>query len=156
MAQRFTPDHDYTLSSVSLRLNEFPDRRGWYYVKIVRVDGGPCQTEPILWSCYKWSPTLPPPGSQAWTNFGPINLPLTQGTQYRIVVHTDITWQWWTGSEWKDGYSYAALQYWASTDPNCYPRGEYSTGCDFRPGATPRSWRTTGLDVNFICWEQPT
>ncbi len=61
MSQTFCPDHDYTLSSVSLRLNEYPERRGWYFVKVVRVDGSPCWAEPILWSCYKWSPTLPPP-----------------------------------------------------------------------------------------------
>ncbi|MBA7572838.1 hypothetical protein ES708_14625 [subsurface metagenome] len=153
MSQTFTPDHDYTLSSVSLRLNEFPDRRGWYFVKICKVDGSACQSEPILWSCYKWSPFLPPFNSQQWTNFGPINIPLTQGVQYRIVVHGDDTWQYWTGTEWKDGWSYAGMRFWTSTNPDCYTRGMFMYGCDFRPRAS--GWRTTQMDVNFICWEQP-
>ncbi len=151
--QTFTPDHDYTLSSISLRLHQWLDRRGFYYVKLLRVQGANCWAEPVLWKSRQYSRLLPSYLSKEWTNFGGVGIPVQAGVAYRIVVHTDGWWDAYYSGAWHPGINYGAIWWWQSHNPNCYPRGRHCYNCDFRDSRG--TWSYSDMDMNFVCWEQP-
>jgi hypothetical protein len=148
--QTFQPDHNYDLVGLSLRLNQYKTtRKGPFIVKVTQT-GGNCWQETILWSEAGWSLDLPVPGSTDWTYYTIPGISLNSSTVYRIVVHTTPGWYYWNGSEWVLEESYAALQWWRNT-VDCYARGQYCSGCDFKtPGA---SWTLHSGDMDFICYE---
>lgn len=152
-SQTFRPDHDYRLAGFEIRLFQFDVlRKGPLYVYLTRV-GGNCWAEQVLASKHFWSQGLPPPKSQAWTYIETGGVQLTAGTDYRIVIVGQPGWTYWDGSQWKPGDLYMALGFWFDIDPDAYTRGERWYNCNFRDSSG--SWRPSGYDLNFKCWESP-
>ena len=153
-SQTFTPDHDYNLHSISLRLNQFElTRKGMLCFRVVRA-GGNCWAETVLYQHYSMSTSLPPPGSKDWTTWPVAGIPLTAGVVYRIVVFTYPPWYYWDGSKWVQWDGGAALRAWVQHLYECYPRGTRWYNCNIRDSSG--AWRDSGYDMNFICYEAPT
>ena len=148
----FIPDHSYTARRISLLINQYAlNRKGPYIVKLVKPNGA-CWEEPILWSYEGYSTDLPEVGDFTWTHYDDVDVPLTLGEIYRIVVHTTPGWYYWNGSEWVLQETYAALRLYMGTETPLYPRGYRIYGCNFLAGSG--RWRyTTTADLCFIVWE---
>ena len=154
VSQTFRPDHDYTLQSFSLRLNQYSlERKGYVRISLHR-SGGDCWSEQLLWHTDEWSLSMPAPGSQAWTNWAVGGIPLEAGVTYRICISAYGEWWYYSSGIWKRGDGRAAMKRWTTDTSHLYPRGSSWYFCNFRD--QEGTWRDYGVDSNFICWEQPT
>lgn len=155
--QTFTPDHDYTAQSLSLRLNQYTesplyqDRKGYYRVKITLVSGS-CWSEPVLFQYNGYSLDLPVAGSTDWTSFPIPDLFLGAGILYRIVVHTIATptdWLVYYSGRWWPGPTYAAIRWWDKAATNPYTRGRMCWGCNFKTSSG--AWAYSANDDHSFC-----
>ncbi|MBA7533843.1 hypothetical protein ES705_26089 [subsurface metagenome] len=142
--QLFTPDHDYTVTRISLITTQSSLLHwGPYVVKLLLVDGY-CWEEEVLWSYVGVSRDLPAPGVYDWTHYNDVNVPLTEGVDYRIAVHTLMTWSP-SGGCGSLGSRHGGVT-------PLYPRGYYCYGCSFRDEAG--SWHfSLTADLCFKIWE---
>jgi len=131
-SQTFTPDHDFFLDYLSLQLCQYEvTRRGPYVVKLTRVNTTPFNEE-VIDAFNGHSLNLPAPDTKEWKTFHTLHANLKKDVPYRIVVHTKPGWEWWNGDEWEDWEEGAAIQWWAESDTNPYPRGNLALGANFR------------------------
>ncbi len=148
----FEPVHDYTAKRISLITTPYSaDRKGPYIVKLTAV-GGSCWEEEVLWSHAGYSTDLPPPGDYSWTDYEPVDIPLTAGVQYRIVIHTTPGWLAWSAGAWIPWEAGAALSSRCDSLLPLYPRGNKCAGCNFRDSSS--IWTNTlTQDLCFKVWE---
>ena len=93
-SQQFQPDHNYTLSSISLRLNQHSlELKGYFNIRLTRF-GGDCWAEQILWQTDEYSLNMPPPrqpgldtlASRSHPSAGRSPLPHLRRRRRRVVV----------------------------------------------------------------------